>query len=349
MTPRVRMLALVGVPLLTLALYVLLSVLFGAERALWAAGTFLAFLDRVFGILVFLPRWASWAVFAFVLAAGARFLLWENQKVTEGQRVGVIVAGVAVLLLAALVPPVLNSTVSSDRGVWWRPDTYRAPGTERRFDGILFAWVPAGRYKTGSSLAEAGRTEDERQREVIISRGFWVSRNEITVAEYTKVVGHAPEKSPVSFNKEDFPVTGISFDEADAFAERLTKNGGGTYRLPTENEWEYACRAGTTTRWSFGDSAAELPDYAWFAENSEKRPHSVGSLKPNPWNLNDLHGNAAEWCIAPTESDATPVQVFRGGDWTSNKAQCRSAARGIFIPGQTHMPETAGIRLVRNP
>ena len=340
---------MIAVPLLTLLLYGLLSLLFTEPVVTRVAAAFLASVDRVLGILIFLPPWASWAVMVFIIAAGARFLLWENQKVSEGQRLAVVATVAVALLLAAVIPPIISGARTSKQGAWWRPDSYRLAGTEQEFDGIQFVWVPPGTFTMGSLEGESGRTVDETRRDVVFSKGFWMSQNEITVGQYIKVMGKAPENLAESRNIPNLPVTGVSHEEARAFAEALTHPKQGVYRLPKESEWEYACRAGTTTPWSFGTESSQLPDYAWYKENSEERPHSTGMLLPNNWKLKDMHGNAAEWCEMSAESGKAGNQVYKGGDWTSSAAQCRSAARGIFIPGGTHLPETAGIRIVREP
>ncbi len=144
---------------------------------------------------------------------------------------------------------------------------------------------------------------------------------------------------------KDFPAVGITYHAANKFCEWLSAQTGHFYRLPTEAEWEYACRAGTTTAYSFGDDAASLGDYAWFAENSEYQYQKVGTKKPNPWGLYDMHGNVAELTLDQYLPDAytkiadnavnpwiPPVTrhptVFRGGHWDADAEMLRSAARG---------------------
>jgi formylglycine-generating enzyme required for sulfatase activity len=348
MNDRTRLVAIIAVPLLSLMLYYFLSVLFGADNMLWAAGTFLASLDRVLGILVFLPRWASWGILLFLLAAGARFLLWENDKVSEGQRVAVVVTAAVLLLLAAVVPPLLGAG-NSEKGAWWRPETHRPAGTERVFDDISFVWVPAGHYILGSPVTEPKRNLDEVQQEVRFTRGFWVSRYEITVDQYIKAVGRNPEGMVADFDQPKLPATGVSYGEALNFVKKLTENGHAKYRLPSENEWEYACRAGTTTPWSLDGDAAQLPEYAWYNINAEQKPRPVGTRKPNLWEIHDMHGNAAEWCQSSGEPGKEVAYRYRGGNWMSDAAQCRCAARGIFLPNQTHLLQFMGLRVVREP
>ncbi len=348
MNDRARLVVVITVPLLALLLYVLLSVLFTAESMLWAAGTFLASLDRVFGILVFLPPWVSWAVLFFFLAAGARFLLWENQKVSEGQRVAVVVTVLVLLLLAGGVPMLLGAG-STEKGAWWRPDTHRAAGTERVFNDVSFVWVPAGHYMMGSPITEPGRNRDEGQQEVSFPRGFWVSRCEITVSQYNKVMGSSPKGILAAFDSPELPATGVSYEEAVSLTRKLTEKGNGTYRLPRESEWEYACRAGTATPWSFSGEADQLSEYAWYNGDSKQGPHPVGTRKANPWTIYDMHGNAAEWCLDSGEPGKEAVHRYRGGNWEADALQCRSAARGIFLSSQTHSLQFMGLRVLREP
>ncbi len=348
MNNRTRLVAIIAVPLLSLMLYYFLSVLFGGDNLLWVAGTFLASVDRVFGILVFLPRWASWGIVLFILAAGVRFLVWENDKVSEGQRAAVVATAAALLLAAAVIPALLGAG-NSDNGPWWHPETHRKAGTERISDSITFVWVPAGLYIMGSPVTEREHVVDEAQQEVRFSRGFWVSCTEITVDQYVTVVGTPPERMTPDFDLPDLPVTGVSYEEALSFVKKLTERGNNRYRLPSESEWEYACRAGTATPWACGEDAALLPEYAWYTVNSEQKPHPVGRLMPNKWGIYDMHGNAAEWCQPSGESGKEVIYRYRGGNWTSDSAQCRAAARGIFLPNQTHLLQFMGLRVVREP
>ncbi len=136
------------------------------------------------------------------------------------------------------------------------------------------------------------------------------------------------------------------------------------YRLPTEAEWEYACRAGTSTRWSFGDDANKLKDHAWYKPNAAKKTHPVKAKRPNPWGLYDMHGNVAEWCqdfYAEEYSDGDVVQdprgpaggedrVLRGGSWAVDEDSCRSSARNFEAPGFADVCfgyEAYGFRCVR--
>lgn len=140
------------------------------------------------------------------------------------------------------------------------------------------------------------------------------------------------------------------------------KDSTGNYRLPCEAEWEYVCRAGTTTRYSFGDDESKLGDYAWYSENSGSETHPVGQKKPNSWGLYDMHGNVLEWCQdkwhdnyngAPSdgsswdESGSSSLRVYRGGSWSRNAGDCRSAIRYYDVPDFRY--GFLGFRLLKNP
>jgi formylglycine-generating enzyme required for sulfatase activity len=149
------------------------------------------------------------------------------------------------------------------------------------------------------------------------------------------------------FGRAGYPAIGVSHHAAMEYCYWLSKKTGKTYRLPTEAEWEYACRAGTTTAYSFGDDPRLLGRYAWFGDNSDEHTHPVGRKAANPWGLHDMHGNVAEWCVdryrkaayaALPRDRASPgpvvlptaapyPHVARGGSWADREAACRSAAR----------------------
>lgn len=201
---------------------------------------------------------------------------------------------------------------------------------------------------------------------VDIAYDFYIGRYEVTQAQWEAIMGVNPASD---FGVgDDYPVYSVSWEDCQSFIVQVNQLGQGIFRLPSEAEWEYACRAGTTTRFSFGDSvcsptealSCELDDYGWWANNSPEGAEPVGQLLPNPWGLYDMHGNVNEWCEddwhegyseAPADGSAwveTPrgdTRVLRGGHWTYNARLCRSAFR---IQGATtsRYPE-AGLRLVR--
>lgn len=151
----------------------------------------------------------------------------------------------------------------------------------------------------------------------------------------------------------------MSWDDAVEFCRRLSEAEGRSYRLPTEAEWEYTCRAGTQTRFCFGDDDKDLGEYAWFRDNAEQRTHPVGQKKPNAWGLYDMHGNGWEWCqdrhdgayyaTAPVEDPHGPTagscRVFRGGCWNYVASYCRVSGRLWNFPGFRNV--SLGFRLAR--
>ena len=167
--------------------------------------------------------------------------------------------------------------------------------------------------------------------------------------------------NPSKFNGNDLPVESVPWNEVQDFIKKLNeKEGTNKYRLPTEAEWEYAARAGTTTRYSFGDDESELEDHAWYKENSEGITHPVGQKKPNPWGIYDMHGNVWEWVQdewhdayngAPADGSAwedgsSANRVLRGGGWIYDARSCGSAARS-FGPGDRSHSHTLGFRLLQ--
>jgi formylglycine-generating enzyme required for sulfatase activity len=162
---------------------------------------------------------------------------------------------------------------------------------------------------------------------------------------------------------KDCPVDSASWDDTQEFIKKLNEmEGADMYRLPSEAEWEYAARAGTTTAFSFGDDAGRLGEYAWYSKNSGRKTHPVGKLKPNAWELYDMHGNVWEWCedywdaiykgapvdgSAWVDQDEGSYRVLRGGSWNDGAGICRTACRGRFIPDDRD--DYVGFRLVRLP
>ena len=207
--------------------------------------------------------------------------------------------------------------------------------------------IPSGTFMMGSA-----DLEDAKPRRVRITKPFWLGMHLVTVAQFRKFVegskhdaGRAWQKA-FSSQTEDHPVVYVSWNDAEAFCDWLTRKEGQKYRLPTEAEWEYACRAGTQTRLNFGDAESDLGDYAWFAGNSKGQTHAVGQKLPNAWGLFDMHGNAWEWCQDwfggydakspaddPTGAITGSLRVFRGGGWQDAAGGCRSAYRFNGAPG----------------
>ena len=207
--------------------------------------------------------------------------------------------------------------------------------------GMKFKLIPAGTFTMG----DASGQDDETPHEVTLTQPFKMGVHEITQAQYEQVMGVNPSR----FKGADNPVENVSWDDAVEFCRRLSelpaeKEAGNVYRLPTEAEWEYACRAGTTTKFSFGDDESEFGEYAWHDGNADDKTHPVGGKKPNAWGLYDMHGNVWEWCqdlygdypsgtvTDPTGAAQGSYRVIRGGSWNRPAEDCRSAYRNRDYP-----------------
>jgi formylglycine-generating enzyme required for sulfatase activity len=224
--------------------------------------------------------------------------------------------------------------------------------------GMEFVAVPAGSFLMGS---EKGNPDEKPVHQVMISKGFLLGRYEVTQGQWKDVMG----RDAANFKGSNFPVQFLSWNDAQQFIARLNQtNDGYTYRLPTEAEWEYACRAGTTTEY-----ADNLEWLAWYSGNSTQRVHPVGHLHPNVWGLYDMHGNLSEYCqdwYDPNYYGASPAtdppgpgagkeRVVRGGSFfdsgpispTTDISNLRSAARSEAFPDASI--EDRGLRLVAVP
>jgi formylglycine-generating enzyme required for sulfatase activity len=211
--------------------------------------------------------------------------------------------------------------------------------------GMKFRLIRPGTFRMGSPASESGRDNDETQHSVTISKPYYLGIYEVTQEQYERVMG----KNPSYFKGARDPVENVSWEDAVAFIEKLNgmpseKDAGRVYRLPTEAEWEYACRAGSESAYCFGDTLVTLQQYAWFGENSGSKTHPVGKKQPNAWGLYDMHGNVWEWCYdwdgdyssAAVADPSGPARgsyrVLRGGSWVNEAALCRSARRRWFVP-----------------
>ncbi len=212
---------------------------------------------------------------------------------------------------------------------------------------------------SGSGSDEDASDDETPQHKVQISKAFYLGKHEVTVGQFKKFISEAGRTDLVTddfmeANKhgDSAAVSHVSWNDAHAFINWLNKKEGvETYRLPTEAEWEYAARAGTTTRYSFGNSAVSLGNYAWFDKNADdagaKYAHPVGQKSPNPWGLHDMHGNVWEWVqdwygenyysnspsADPKGPSAGSGRVVRGGGWAYFASFCRSADRSYDYPG----------------
>jgi formylglycine-generating enzyme required for sulfatase activity len=177
--------------------------------------------------------------------------------------------------------------------------------------------------------------EEKDQHEVTITKPFYMGVTEVTQAQYEAIMG----TNPSNFKGATNPVDTVSWNDATEFCKKLSEKTRQTVRLPTEAEWEYACRAGTKTAFSFGDTDTGLGDYAWYSGNSGSTTHPVGQKKPNAWGLYDMHGNVWEWCADwygdyakgaatdPQGPASGTSRVLRGGSWYGDPTHCRSAYR----------------------
>ena len=215
--------------------------------------------------------------------------------------------------------------------------------------GMKLVLIHAGSFKMGSSEGEEGRHDNEKSHEVTISNPFYLGAYEITQEQYEKVFENNPSKSRGTIK----PVEDVSWENAISFCHKLSespdeKAAGREYRLPKEAEWEYACRATSSSAYCFGDSPESLDEYAWSSENSRSKTQQVGQKKPNRRGLYDMHGNVLEWCMdsySDYPSAATPdiqmprddtYRMIRGGNVMFGAIFCRSALRNRAAPS-THV------------
>jgi formylglycine-generating enzyme required for sulfatase activity len=254
-----------------------------------------------------------------------------------------------------------------------QPYTESISGSNVKFDMVP---IPGGTFLMGSPATEPHRSPDEGPQHLVKIHPFWMGKTEVTWNEYdrfaftlgiqrTAGASHAPESEnekladaitrptppyadpTFGFGHDGYPAISMTHHAAMEYTRWLSAKTGKTYRLPTEAEWEYACRAGTKTAFSFGDNAQALGEEAWYKKNSGASPHPVGKKKPNPWGLFDMNGNVAEWVLdlydkdyyksfdplTPTDSPVLlPTEkeypyVARGGSWADDAASLRCAAR----------------------
>lgn len=254
-------------------------------------------------------------------------------------------------------------------------------GAEREIAEVRLCWCPAGRFIMGSPPGEPERRPGEDQVAVTLTRGFWIGKFEATQGDWKRVAGKLPgEVTPRAGIGDDFPVYNVDFPESEAFCRKLTERAHASgqlprdweFRLPTEAQWEYACRAGTTTATSFGDrlSSKQANFQGKPYNGAEKGPSlnratKAGSYPPNPWGIHDMHGNEYEWCrdwahaklpggvdpdlysaksTAERNRDGSFSRVRRGGAWCDDGWPCRSAFRSRFEPERRY--DHIGFRVV---
>ena len=253
-----------------------------------------------------------------------------------------------------------------------QPDDAKAPEIVTTASGIEMVVLPAGSFQMGSDQGMPDETPVHR----VQIRALWMDRYEVTQDQFAKY----QISDPSHFKGERQPLEQVNWTDATLYCnERSLAEGlepcydeetwecncdANGYRLPTEAEWEYACRAGTDTEYSFGNGAQGLQDHAWFADNAGGKTHPVGQKKPNPWGLYDMHGNVAEWCndrygegyyaTSPAQNPRGPAEgderVLRGGAWNSSADSCRSSYRSSdpSIDDTCLASDAIGFRCVRN-
>ncbi|MBT7255151.1 MAG: formylglycine-generating enzyme family protein, partial [Planctomycetaceae bacterium] len=234
--------------------------------------------------------------------------------------------------------------------------------------GMTFNNIPAGTFLMGTPDDETYRGGDEHQHQVTISKAYYMQTTVVTQSQWTTVMGTEPWKGWWFLVRNyvtegaHYPAVYVSWDDAGAYCQKLSEKEGKTYRLPTEAEWEYACRAGTKTTWSFGNDLKEFGDYGWYNENAsdvvEEYAHQVRLKNPNPFGLYDMQGNVWEWCHdyyeavyykqSPGQDPQGPASgyshVLRGGSWCDEACYARAAERDHF--GSFENGSSVGFRVV---
>ncbi|MCZ8188568.1 MAG: SUMF1/EgtB/PvdO family nonheme iron enzyme, partial [Microcystis sp. LE19-338.1B] len=270
--------------------------------------------------------------------------------------IGLMVFGAAIALVIdkrdvwlKLLPSTSDKSVKkppSDESVKKTPsdEPQKNTFTEQLPGGLKLAMVelPGGEFMMGSPDSDPDALDSEKPQHQVQVNSFAIGKYPVTQAQYEAVMGTNPSWFK---NNPQNPVENVSWNDAQAFCQKLSQITGKTYRLPTEAEWEYACRAGTTTRFYFGDDANQLGDYAWYNGNSGGKTHPVGQKKPNAWGLYDMSGNVWEWCEdnwhdsyenAPKDGSAwltndNDYRIPRGGSWYNYPDFCRSAYRNYSL------------------
>jgi formylglycine-generating enzyme required for sulfatase activity len=226
--------------------------------------------------------------------------------------------------------------------------------------GMTFMRILPQTYAMGSPLSEPHRRYDELLHRVTITKTLYVQTTPVTQGEYAAVMGKNPGGGFAPSQKL-LPAVNVSWDEASAFCRELEKKDHGRhYRLPTEAEWEFACRADGAGEFADGKS---LQDIGWFRDNSEGHLHAVAGKQPNSWGLFDMEGNAAEWCsdyysstygfepgqvaTDPTGPGSGELRVIRGGSFALEEEKCRCAARGGILPTDRRLD--VGFRVIMQP
>jgi formylglycine-generating enzyme required for sulfatase activity len=306
-------------------------------------------IERAMRPLDHVPRGVAFGAGAAAGAAAGLVLGWSGEPWTLAAG-ATLLAGAGWLVASAEPVAVVERTARAPKP----PEAEPPPPPPR--EGLDMVALPGGRFWMGSAEGDARAYPDEHPRHEVAVAAFSMARHVVTQRLYQDVMGANPSDP----KGEGLPVNNVSWHDAVGFCNRLSDREGLTrayligqgfvrrvagadgYRLPSEAEWEYACRAGTRTAYSFGDDAANMGDFAWFSGNTRGvRP--VGQKKPNPWGLFDMHGNVSEWCWgsvasypykgASVTSWAGDDGVLRGGSFVGVPRDLRSAHRLRTTPG----------------
>jgi formylglycine-generating enzyme required for sulfatase activity len=318
------------------------------------------------------------------LSGSTADLVAKKAPTAAGRRATPALAGaLLVLLIVSFVvwlqvrpgpqPPATETVASATNRVTAVPELPVQPLRVNSI-GMKLAAIPAGTFQMGSPDNEPGRRPAEGpQHAVGIRNPFFIGTHEVTVGQFKAFVaatsypagtekgGHANWREPGFEQTDEHPVVYVSWHDAQAFCAWLSKKEGVQYLLPTEAQWEYCCRAGSTGRFCFGDDDRRLAEFAWYNKNSERKTHPVGQLKANAWGLHDVHGMVWEWTAdwfdeayyanSPKEDPPGPAaglcRVARGGSFRSSVSDARSARRFWFTP--TTRDCIIGFRVVRMP
>ena len=248
----------------------------------------------------------------------------------------VVIGGIYLLHRGDVKPPVDATPPAATPSVSVpEPSSDVLPKEFTNSIGMQFVHINAGEFMMGSPADEQDRRDNENQHPVRITKPFLLGVHEVTQAQWRSVMSTDRNQ----FKGDDLPVEHVSWDDATAFCQKLSQQEGKKYRLPTEAEWEYACRAGTTTPFATGqtigtDQANYNGGYTYGSGQRgvhRRKTTAVGSFQPNQWGLCDMHGNVWEWCHDNYER-AEGARVLRGGSWNDIPWECRSANRGWRTP-----------------
>jgi len=259
--------------------------------------------------------------------------------------IGLFLIGVVISVFSNYANPPLPPTI-----------TVNLPTLPNNAKPLEMVLIPVGTFLMGSPNTEKDQYDGEGpQHKVTISKDFYMGKYEVTQAQWEAVMGNNPSYYKGQPNN---PVEQVSWNDCREFIKKLNALGQGTFRLPTEAEWEYACRAGTMTRFYWGGDSAytQIGEYAWYSDNSGGRTHEVGLKKPNAWGLYDMSGNVWEWCQDwygdyssnaqndPTGAGTGSTRVGRGGGWGAAPSYVRSAYR--LNGGLDDTDNSVGFRIV---